>query len=513
MTVPTVLLILDGWGLAPPGKGNAIHQAKLTTLPKLWRTFPHSKLRASGSAVGLPPKQHGNSEAGHINIGAGRIVEQDAVRINRAITEGTFKKNPAFLQALRHVKRFRSRLHLLGLMTGEGSGHAFPLHLTSLLGLAESASLPTFVHLFTDGRDTRPYQAVELLHRLERQLGVQQRIATVIGRFWAMDRAKRWSRTRASYDALTLGTGKKAPTPEAAILDAYQRAESDEFVSPTIIGSTAVSWEEGRIRNADAVIFFHLRSDRARQLTKPFVQPDFEKRNPGSWKRHRKLQQLFFAALTEFGPDLPSMVTAFPSITLKNTLPMQLSDLRQLYLAESEKYAHITYFMNGGYAQPVGGEVRQMVRSANVRSFADRPSLETPTITDSILKALKNHRYDIIVANFANADMVGHTGNLTAGMAAAKVVDRSVARLTTAIRDVDGQLFITGDHGNLEKMLDEKTGQIDTEHSSSLVPFFMVKEGPLKIRSKGFLADVAPTILHTLHRTPPKAMTGHSLLR
>lgn len=510
---PTVLVILDGWGVAPPGPGNAITLAKLPFWTESCKKYPSTLLAASGRAVGLPDNQHGNSEAGHLNIGAGRIVAQDAVRINKTIEDGRFFKNPAFLQAFQHAERHGSRVHLMGLLTDEESGHAYPLHLSGLLKLSrEYPSVPVFLHVFTDGRDSPKFEATTYLRTVEKQLAPFQRIATVMGRYWAMDRAKRWSRTEAAYNALVLGQGRQSEETERAILSGYKRGESDEFIQPTVIGKTAAIRKDGRIREHDSIIFFNFRSDRARQLTKAFVQNDFEAMNPGSFRRKAVIKRLIFVALTEFGPDLPGILTAFPSQTLKDTLPFALKGLRQLYVAESEKYAHMTYFFNGGYSQPVAGEDRVMIASSNVQSFDVEPAMQATEILTKTLSAVRAKKYDFIAMNFANADMIAHTGNLQATIQAVQILDACLKRLVSDVFAIHGQVVITADHGNAEIML-EPSGEIDTEHSSVPVPCVIArKNAQFRLRPKGKLADVAPTVLALLDRTKPRAMTGHSLI-
>lgn len=509
---PLLLLILDGWGLAPPGPSNAVTLAAPKTFSDLWKRYPHALLRASGSAVGLPPKQVGNSEAGHMNLGAGRIVVQDAVRINKEISNGLFFRNPAFLEAISFCTEQKSQLHLIGLLTGEESGHAFPLHLHALLKLAREHGDPIVqLHLFTDGRDTAKYAAVELLHALEKILSKHQRIATIAGRFWGMDRAKRWSRTAETYGAIVHGRGKKARSAEFGVLAAYKRAESDEFVSPTVIGSAA-EIRASRMHDGDAVILFNLRSDRARQLTKTFVQERFEKMNPGAFKRSKVFRDLRFVAMTDFGPDLQNVVTAYPSTDLNDTFVHALRDLRQLYIAESEKFAHVTFFFNGGHAAAVAGEERIMVPSYNVVSFDKVPEMATPEIARRILRSLAQQTHDVIVANFANADMIAHTGNIAAGIEAVRSIDAALARLVPAFLKRRGTVVVTADHGNIEDMLNEQTGEVDTEHNASPVPLIIAGPKRIRLKNHGRLADVAPTVLRLLGRKPPKAMTGHSLL-
>ncbi len=510
---PTVLIILDGWGSAPSGPGNAITLAQLPFWTEALNKYPSTILAASGRAVGLPDNQHGNSEAGHLNIGAGRIVAQDAVRINKTIEDGRFFKNPAFLQAFQHAERHKSRAHLMGLLTDEESGHSFPLHLSGLLKLSkEYTSVPVFLHLFTDGRDSPKYEAITYLRTVEKQLAPFQRIATMLGRYWAMDRAKRWSRTEAAYNALVLGQGRSTAKAEQAILLGYQRGESDEFLQATVIGQTAKERNTSRIREGDSIIFFNFRSDRARQLTKTFMQPEFETMNPGSFRRKKTLKHVIFVALTEFGPDLPGILTAFPSQILRDTLPFALKGLRQLYIAESEKYAHITYFLNGGYPQPVAGEDRIMIPSSNVQSFDAEPAMQAKAITRKILSAIRAKKYDFIAVNFANADMVSHTGNLRATIQAIQILDPCLQRLVTGVFALGGQVVITADHGNAEIML-KHSGEIDTEHSSVPVPCIVArKNATFRLRQKGKLADVAPTVLDLLSRPQPRSMTGHSLI-
>lgn len=511
---PIVLLILDGWGIAPPGPGNAITLARPAAFQALWNRHPHAKLRASGSAVGLPPRQNGNSEAGHLNIGAGRVVEQDAVRISKLIDDGTFFRSPALLHALNRVRHRGGDLHLMGLLTADQSGHAFPKHLYALLRLArEQGNVPTYLHLFTDGRDTSPYAAMELLTKLRKHLGINQHVATIIGRLY-LDRAKRWYRTEAAYNALVLGAGRTAKTAEEAVMAAYKRGQSDEFIDPTVIGANAAQRRDSRVHTTDSVVLFHLRSDRARQITKAFMQEDFEKMNPGTFRRRRVLEKLHFVALTDFGPDLPRVVTAFPSSRLAETLPMALKELRQLYVAESEKFAHITFFLNGGYASPVNGEKRVMVHSSNVVAFDQRPRMEAQTITARVVAAVMRGNYDFVAANLANADMVGHTGNLKAGIAAVRCIDACIKRVTDAVLAHHGILIITADHGNIESQLEKKTGEVNTEHSNNRVPFILVSEEHFRhtLQRTGNLADVAPTILALAGIPKPRVMTGHSLL-
>ncbi len=506
---PVVLVILDGWGIARPNRGNAVTRAKTPVLHNLMRCYPHTRLDASGPAVGLPEGQPGNSEAGHLNLGAGRVVLQDVVKITREISTGAFFRNAAFVAAIRHVKRRRSALHLMGLLSREGSAHACPDHLTALLVLARRHRVKrVFLHLFTDGRDSPTHAALKLMSALERGLETE-RVATVMGRFYAMDRKKDWRRTQAAYEAIVSGGGKRADSPQAAITEAYNRDETDEFIPPYVIhhGGRPVA----TVRDGDAVIFYNLRSDRARQLTKALVQERFEALNPGSFRRSRAVRDLAFAAMTDFGPDLGRIHTAYVSEDVPDSLPRVLAGRRQLYVAETEKYAHVTFFFNGGFADAVGGEERLRIDSPDVRSYADQPEMSAAEVTEQVVWAVP--RYDFITVNLANPDMVGHTGNLAAGIRAVEFVDRCVGRIAAAVIRRRGTMLVTADHGNVEEMINLKTGEVDTEHSTNPVPFLLVTPKRHRLKSGRFpLASIAPTICQLLHITPPAVMTGTSLL-
>lgn len=509
--VPFVLVIFDGWGICPPGPGNAISSAKTPVMDDLMKRLPWTTLKASGSDVGLPKNQEGNSEAGHMNIGAGRIVEQDAVRISRSINEGRFFKNAAFMAAIHHVNKYKSQLHLMGLLTGKQSGHADIDHLLALLAIAREHRVRSVVlHLFTDGRDSPPHEGVHLLRMLQKQLRSNEVVGTIIGRLYAMDRKKVWPRIARSYDALVNGTGNAASTAEHAILESYEHGKTDEFIEPTVIGPASGN----RIRSNDSVIYFNLRSDRARQLTKAFVQEDFNALNPGSFKRSNAPKNLVFVAMTDFGPDLGDIYTAFPSVDLYNTLPMVLRGYKQLYIAETEKYAHITFFLNGGYDRPVGGEDRALVPSPDVSSYDETPAMSARKITDTVLADLRSKKHDIIVLNFANPDMVAHTGNLSATIKAIETVDACVGRIRTALLQQKGTMVITSDHGNAESLLAADGKSVETEHSTNPVPFIIVtpKRLPITLHRNGRLADVSPTILDLLGIQKPVVMSGTSLI-
>lgn len=509
VTGPVVLLILDGFGLSAQKEGNAVRLAAMPNWKKLWRTYPHCELQASGHAVGLVDHQDGNSEAGHMNIGAGRIVEQDPVRINAAIHDGTFFKNPAFKHAVHHVKKYHSNLHLMGMLGNRESAHAYPDHLHALLRFCHMEGVKkVYIHLFTDGRDSPPHAAINLIHRLRHFMFPGQEIATVMGRYFGMERAKRWEVTERAYYSLVLGGkyARHADSAEEAIQQAYDRQETDEFIQPTVID------QKGRIGNKDAVIFFNLRSDRARQITKVFVQKKFTQSNPGSFTPKKILQKLLFVSMTDFGPDLDEVVSAFPAIQIKDTLPLALKGLRQLYIAESEKYAHVTYFINGGYADPVNGELRVKVDSPHVAHYDLTPEMSTAQITDMVLGYIKEARFDFFCVNFANADMIAHTGNLPATILALQEIDLEIGRVWAAIKKSKGILCVTADHGNAEEMINPKTGEMDTEHSINPVPFLITSHAVKFSKTKpGRLGDIAPTLLHVLGVPIPKAMTGATL--
>ncbi|MFA5022003.1 MAG: 2,3-bisphosphoglycerate-independent phosphoglycerate mutase [Patescibacteria group bacterium] len=515
---PFVLLILDGWGLAPKSPGNAIELAKTPNFDCLWKNYPHTQLQASDGYVGLPPLQHGNSEAGHMNIGAGRVVDQDAVFICKEINTGKFFKNTAFEAAYKHIVKNKSDLHLMGMLSDGQSAHSDPDHLLALLTWARLKKIQNvYLHLFTDGRDSPQHSALKLVEALMRQLKNRdvkgkisgEWIATITGRFYAMDRKKAWHRTEAAYNAMVLGQGTKAKSPQAAITSAYNRGETDEFIPPYVIQHNGKPI--AKIKNGDAVIFFNLRSDRARQLAKPFVQTtDFNQYNPGGFKRKKVLKNFSFVAMTDFGPDLDSILSAYPSADLLGTLPMVIDGRKQLYIAEKEKYAHVTYFFNGGYADPVAGEDRVMIPSPNVNSYDQKPEMSVHKITNHVVKEF--HKYQFVVINFANPDMVGHTGNLKACIKAVEHTDKCLGQLKTEVLKKKGTLIVTADHGNAEKMLDLETGEVYTEHTSNPVPFILVESKHIKRRlHRGKLGDIAPTILKLMKVKKSKEMKGKEL--
>lgn len=502
-----VLAVLDGWGISDTKEGNAIFQGKTPNYDRYVLSMPFTKLSASGHDVGLENNQDGNSEAGHLNIGAGRVVMQDTVKISRAIDDGSFFHNPAFERAVRHVKRHNSTLHLMGLLSNSMSAHANPDHLLALLTYVQKVKIPrTVLHFFTDGRDSSRYEAIELIKKITPILdGVK--VGSISGRYYAMDRGQNWKRIEKVYNMLTLGKGLRAESAEQAILEAYNRDETDEFIQPTLICPEGS--EPQTISFQDSVIFFNLRSDRARQLTKAFVQDTFT-----SFKREKVLDDIVFVGMTDFGPDFDQL-TAFPSADLPNTLPIVLKAYRQLYVAESEKYAHATYFFNGGYDHTVAGEDRVVIPSPDVPTYDLAPEMSTSKIIDYVITDIEKHRHDFIMMNIAAPDMVAHTGNIEASIRAVEGIDKELGILEKAVIKAGGILIITADHGNIEELVNVEKHTVDTEHSSNPVPFIIIGSSLTKhsLRHGGWLADIAPTILSFFRITPPKEMTGKLLIK
>ncbi len=507
--LPMILVILDGWGITKPSRGNAVYLAKTPTLNYLARTYPYTKLHAHGQFVGLPAHQVGNSEAGHMNIGAGRVVEQDSVKINRSIKDGTFFKNSAFKEACRNAVKKHAKLHLIGMLSNGMSPHSDLNHLIALIKLAKENKVKNlYLHLFTDGRDSPQHEALRIVENLKKIVKNGIKISTLMGRFYAMDRKKEWSRTQAAYNCMVSGKGLTARDAEQAIIESYNRNETDEFIRPYCIN------HQGLIGNGDSVIFFNLRSDRARQLAKVFVQKNFTKRNPGSFIRKKSLDNLTFVTMTDFGPDLDGILSAYPSVDISSTLPIVLSDISQLYIAESEKFAHVTYFFNGGYAGMINGEDHFMIPSPSVSSYDKTPQMKSFELTKKVVQNVARRKYDFTVLNFAASDMVAHTGNLKAAIKCCEILDKCVKKITDAYLSKGGTVLITADHGNIEEMINLKTGEVDTEHSVFPVPFILVnkKLKAKKLRTGGVLADISPTILDIIGKKKPSVMNGKSLI-
>ncbi len=540
MIKPIALIVLDGWGIAPPGPGNAISLSKLKKIPSYWNNYPHTELAASGTPVGLPDGEDGNTETGHMNIGAGRVVYQDLPRINMAISDGSFFKNEAFLGAIRYAAQHHSNIHLMGLLSDSGV-HASREHLYALLILMkqQGAQSPVYLHLFTDGRDSSPTAGKRFLAEVEAKcntLGIGK-IATIMGRYYSMDRDNRWERTEKAYCALTQPIERRAPSALAAIEASYKEGKTDEFVEPTIITD-----ESGailpRIGNHDAVIFYNYRIDRPRQLTRALVLPDFEEKGATvsfdpyavkyfhkhivetdsrsqPFKRTVLVPNIYVVTMTEYERDLPCIV-AYPPEPILEPLASVFSSLRlrQLHAAETEKERFVTYYFNGLKEAAFPGEDRLIVPSPKVSTYDLKPEMSAPELTSRLVDRISLGIYSFILVNFANPDMVGHTGNIPAAIRACETTDSCVGMIVSSILSFGGTCVITGDHGNVEEMLGPN-GEMDTEHSTYPVPFIMIDQNLSRIPHalpKGKLGDIAPTILAFRNLPIPAVMTGKNLL-
>ncbi len=509
---PVVLLIWDGFGICPVKEGNATLLAKMPTWRRLLKKCPHTTLNADGEAVGLPKGQVGNSEAGHMTIGAGRTVETDLVRINKQIKRNTFHDNPALLRTIAHVTRNKSTLHMMGLLTNRASGHASPEHLYALIKFAEELHFKKVIlHLFTDGRDTPQFHAVKLIQDLEEHLPKSFVIGSIMGRYYAMDRNRFWERTERAYHAIVGCKGLHADTPIKALEQAYARGESDEFIQPTMICRDKTCAQ--CVNDKDAIIFWNLRSDRARQLVKPFVMPAFEKDEEGSFTRKIKHKNVFLVTLTEFGTDLDNVIAAYPNRDIEGTIVEALRSHKQYYIAESEKYVHVTYFFDGGYDRARFGEKRVLIPTIRVDRYDEKPQMRAKEIAKSVIRSL-DRGADFVCANMANADMVGHTGNLPATIKACEALDEALHILCPIIKKKKATLVVISDHGNAEVVI-HPDGTPDTEHNPNPVPFALAGQYPksVRLRKDGTIADVAPTILDLMNVKKPQAMTGKSLLK
>ena len=504
---PVMLMILDGFGINENTDGNAVKLAKTPNIDKLMKKYPTTQIYTSGLKVGLPEGQMGNSEVGHTNIGAGRIVYQELTKITKSIEDGDFFSIPELVEAIENCKKYNSKLHILGLVS-DGGVHSHIRHLYGLLELAKRRDFENvYVHCFLDGRDTPPASAEGYIADLEDKMKEKGlgKIASISGRYYAMDRDKRWDRVKKCYDALVRGEGNKSTSATIAIEDSYQKEVFDEFVEPTVIcnGDTPIA----KIENHDSVIFFNFRPDRARQITRAIVDKDFK-------DFETEKLDVDFVCFTSYDETMPNVKVAFKKEPLVNTYGEVVSKhgLTQLRIAETEKYAHVTFFFNGGEEKQYPGEDRILVPSPKVATYDLQPEMSAEEVTVNVVNAINSAKYDTIILNYANPDMVGHTGSLPAAIKAVEKIDDCVRRVVKAILNQHGTLLITADHGNCEQMIDYKTGEPHTAHTTNPVPLILVTENEkLKIKS-GKLADLAPTMLELLGIEKPEEMTGESIL-
>lgn len=507
---PVVLMILDGYGLNERKDGNAVAIAKTPVMDKLMAQYPFVRGNASGMAVGLPEGQMGNSEVGHLNMGAGRIVYQELTRITKEIQDGTFFENPALMDAVNNCKKNDSALHMFGLLS-DGGVHSHITHLYGLLELAKRNGLSkVYVHAFLDGRDTPPASGKGYVEELEAkmaELGVGA-VASVSGRYYAMDRDNNYDRVQLAYNALTKGEGQTADSAPAAVQNSYDKEETDEFVKPTVVlkGGKPVA----TIQDHDSVVFFNFRPDRAREITRSFCDDDFK-----GFERGRRLD-VTYVCFSDYDPTIPNKEVAFHKISVTNTFGEWLAanGMKQARIAETEKYAHVTFFFNGGVEQPNEGEDRILVNSPkDVATYDLKPQMSAYEVCDKLVGAIKSGNYDVIIINFANPDMVGHTGVIDAAVKAVEAVDECVGKAVEAILETDGVMFICADHGNAEQLVDYETGAPFTAHTTNQVPFILVNyDTAYTLRDGGCLADIVPTLIEVMGKEQPAEMTGKSLL-
>ncbi len=506
MKKPVALIILDGYGYRAEEKGNAIAAAKTPNMDKLLATCSNTTIHASGMDVGLPDGQMGNSEVGHTNIGAGRIVYQELTRITKSIQDGDFFENAALVRAMNHCKEKGTALHLFGLLS-DGGVHSHNTHLYALVEMAKRMGLTkVFVHGFLDGRDVPPSSGadfVKALYEKLQEIGVGK-IASVMGRYYAMDRDNRWERVEKAYRAMVLGEGELCECPYEAVLNSYKAEVTDEFVLPTVVCDNGAP--VGKIAKDDAVVFFNFRPDRAREISRTLVDPDFS-------GFAREYFPVHYVCMTQYDKDMPNVDVAFRPESLDNTFGAYISQkgLRQLRIAETEKYAHVTFFFNGGVEQPYEGEERILIPSPKVATYDLKPEMSAYEVTDAVVKEIEAEKFDVIVLNFANCDMVGHTGVFDAAVAAVEAVDTCVGRVIDAIQKVGGVALITADHGNADQMIDEENGGAFTAHTTNVVPLILV--GDDRKLKEGRLADLAPTLLDLMGIEQPTEMSGESLLQ
>jgi 2,3-bisphosphoglycerate-independent phosphoglycerate mutase len=504
-------MILDGFGISDEREGNAIALADSPNIDRLFTDWPWAKGGASGLDVGLPDGQMGNSEVGHTNIGAGRVVYQELTRISEEIRNGGFFTNAALLASIENAKRNDSALHLWGLLS-DGGVHSHNTHLYALLELAKQQGLTkVYVHGFMDGRDTPPTSGVNYVRELEekiKEIGVGK-IASITGRYYAMDRDNRWERVQKAYDMLLLGTGETAPTAVACMENSYANGVNDEFVLPTVILTDGKP--TATVKPNDSVIFFNFRPDRAREITRAFCEPGFS-----GFERANGFFPLHYTCFTEYDVNIPNKHVVFHAQSMNNTIGQYLADrgLKQLRLAETEKYAHVTFFFNGGVEEPYPGEDRILVPSPKVATYDLQPEMSAYTVTDKLVEAIESQKYDLIIMNYANSDMVGHTGVLAAAIKAIEAVDACIGRVVAALTKVDGQMFLCADHGNSDRMIDKETGEPFTAHTTNPVPFVLFNVKNISgISEGGRLCDISPTLLDMMGLPQPIDMTGKSLLK
>jgi len=507
---PTVLMILDGYGLNGKEEGNAVAIAKTPVMDKLMAECPFVRGNASGMAVGLPNGQMGNSEVGHLNMGAGRIVYQELTRITKEIQDGTFFENPALKKAMDNCKANDSALHAFGLIS-DGGVHSHIEHLYGLLEMAKREGLSkVYVHCFLDGRDTPPASGKDYVAQLEAkmaEIGVGE-VASVCGRYYAMDRDNNYDRVKLAYDALTKGEGIEAECATCGIQASYDKDETDEFVKPTVVMKDGAAL--ATIKDKDSVVFINFRPDRAREITRSFCDDEFT-----GFDREKRLD-LVFVCFSDYDPTIPNKEVAFHKIAVTNTFGEWLAanNMKQARIAETEKYAHVTFFFNGGVEEPNEGEDRILVNSPkDVATYDLKPQMSAPEVCDRLCEAITSDKYDVIIINFANPDMVGHTGVLDAAVKAIETVDECVGRAVEALKSVDGQMFITADHGNAEQLVDYETGDPFTAHTTNEVPFILVNyDDAYTLKEGGCLADIVPTMIEMMGMEKPVEMTGNSLL-
>ncbi|MGM9582871.1 MAG: 2,3-bisphosphoglycerate-independent phosphoglycerate mutase [Phascolarctobacterium sp.] len=503
MKKPVLLMILDGWGIAPASSSNAATLAKTPNLDKYFANYPHTQLEASGLEVGLPAGQIGNSEVGHLNIGSGRIIYQSLTRISKSITDGDFFTNPVLVKVMDEVKASGKALHLLGLLS-DGGVHSHITHIIALLEMAKKHGLSkVYVHAFLDGRDVPPQSALTYVEQLEAamfKIGVGK-IATVSGRYYAMDRDKRWERLAKAYATMVQGDGPTAASATAGIEASYAAGVTDEFVVPFTVEGV-----DGRINAGDGVIFANFRPDRAREITRAIIDEDFP-----YFERPASARPVHFACMAQYDATIAAPV-AYPPESIDDTLGQVLAQrgLHQLRIAETEKYAHVTFFFNGGVEEPNKNEERILIPSPKVATYDLQPEMSAEEVTQALLAELDKDKFDVVILNFANPDMVGHTGVLAAAIKAMEKVDSCVGRIVERVLALDGSVCICADHGNLEKMA-EADGEPNTAHTTNPVPFLMISKEKHELH-QGILADIAPTMLELLHIPQPKAMTGKSLI-